>query len=547
LNTEISAVTQKFSENVLDATNAWELVVADESRLAGLPESARAAARQSFLQKNPGPASRPGWRFTLHAPSFLPVMKYALDESLRREVWTATAGIGRAAPHDNTALIPQILALRDAKARLLGRPQFADLILRRRMAKSGAAALAFVENLHARLAPAFAREQHELESYKATQANAAPGPLEPWETAFWSEKFRQARLDFDEEQLRPYLPIEGVLSGLFRLVETLFGVRLTERATVFIEPGSNREPPSGAVEVWHPEVKFYELHDADGRHLGSFYADWHPRESKRGGAWMNFFETGGPRPGGKFAPHLGIIAGNLTAPVPGRPALLTHDEVTTIFHEFGHLLHHLLGEVEVKSLNGVRVTWDFVELPSQIMENWVWERAGLDFVARHYETGAPLPEDVFRKMRATRSFLAATAMMRMLAFSKLDLDLHLHAAELAGRSPAEIEAWLRPRLADYLPHYRTEPPSFAPRFTHIFAESVGYAAGYYSYKWAEVLEADAFTRFLKEGVLNPATGRDFRQKILARGNGAPPEQLFRDFLGRDPDPAADLARCGLGA
>jgi len=546
LNTEISAATQKFSENVLDATNAWDLTVTDESRLAGLPESARAAARQSFLQKNPGAADQPGWRFTLHAPSYLPLMKYARDDALRREVWRAGVNIGRAAPNDNTALIPKILELRQAKARLLGRAQFADLVLHRRMAQSGAGALAFIEKLHAQLAPALAREQGALEKFKATQTGQAGGPLEPWEAAYWAEQQRQAVLDFDEEKLRPYLPIEGVLSGLFRLVEKLFGVRLTEKPTVFLEPGSGQAPPPGAVEVWHPEVKFYELHDADGRHLGSFYADWHPRESKRGGAWMNYFETGGPRAGGKFAPHLGIIAGNLTAPVAGQAALLTHDEVTTIFHEFGHLLHHLLGEVEVKSLNGVRVTWDFVELPSQIMENWVWERAGLDFVARHYRTGAPLPEELFQKMRATRHFLAATAMMRLLAFSKMDLDLHIHAAEITGgKTPPDLDAWVRARIADYLPHYRTEPPTFAPRFTHVFAEPVGYAAGYYSYKWAEVLDADAFTRFQKEGLLNSATGRDFRQKILARGNGAPPEQLFRDFLGRDPDPSADLARCGL--
>ena len=546
LNTELSALTQKFSENVLDATNAWELVITDEARLAGLPESARAAARQSFQQKNSAAGGQPGWRFTLHAPSYLPLMKYGQDDALRRQIWEAMGGVGRRAPHDNVALIPQILALRQTKARLLGRPQFADLVLHRRMAKSGAGALAFIEKLHEQLAGGFTREQRELETFKAARTGEPVGALEPWEVLFWSEKLRVAKFDFDEEQVRQYLPIDGVLRGLFKLAETLFGVRLTERPTVFLELGGGGEPPLGVIEVWHPEVKFYDLHDADGRHLGSFYADWHPRESKRGGAWMNYFETGGPRPGGRFAPHLGIIAGNLTASLAGQPALLTHDEVLTIFHEFGHLLHHLLGEVEVKALNGVRVTWDFVELPSQIMENWVWERAGLDLVARHFETGAPLPDELFEKMRATRTFLAASGMMRLLAYSKMDLDLHLHAAELTGVEPRpDFESWIRGQLAGYLPRYRTEPPTFAPRFTHIFSEPVGYAAGYYSYKWALVLDADAFTRFQKEGVLNTATGRAFRQHILARGNSAPPEQLFYDFMGRDPDATADLARCGL--
>ncbi len=545
LNSELSAVTQKFAENVLDATNAWELVITDEARLAGLPDSARAAARQSFLQKNPTAGEQPGWRITLHAPSYLPVMKYARDDALRREVWAAAAGVGRRAPYDNVALIPKILALRQAKARLLGRPQFADLVLHRRMAKSGAGALAFIEQLHGRLVGAFEREQRELEAFKAARTGQPAGALEPWEVLFWSEQFRLAKFDFDEEKLRPYLPIEGVLGGLFKLAETLFSVRLTERPTVFLPPGGG-VAPLGAIEVWHPEVKFYDLHDADGRHLGSFYADWHPRESKRGGAWMNYFETGGPRPGGRFAPHLGIIAGNLTASLEGRPALLTHDEVLVIFHEFGHLLHHLLGEVEVKSLNGVRVTWDFVELPSQIMENWVWERAGLDLVSRHYKTGAPLPDELFEKLSATRNFLAASGMMRLIAYSKMDLDLHLHAAELTGAQPLpDMDAWLRAQLTGYLPRYRTTPPSFAPRFTHIFSEPVGYAAGYYSYKWSLVLDADAFTRFQKEGVLNSATGRAFRQHILARGNSAPPEELFRDFMGRDPDATADLVRSGL--
>jgi oligopeptidase A len=547
LNAELAATTQKFSENVLDATNAWELTITDETRLAGLPESARAAARQSYLQKHPDAPEQPGWRFTLHAPSYLPLMKYAQDDSLRRQAWEASAGVGRREPHDNTALLLQIITLRQAKGQLLGHPHFPDLILRRRMAKNGAAALNFIERMHQRVAAAFAKEQRELEQYKAKHTGQAAGPLEPWEASYWAERRRQEEFNFDEEELRPYFSIDGVLGGMFRLSETLFGVKLVEKPTVFIEPGSEKAAPAGMTEVWHPDVKFYELHDRDGRHLGSFYADWHPRESKRGGAWMHDLETGGPRPDGRFAPHLGLIAGNLTAPMADRPALLMHDEVNTIFHEFGHLIHHLFGEVEIKALNGVHVAWDFVELPSQILENWIWERAGLDFFARHYQTGAAIPEALFEKMHAARNYLSASALMRQLAFGKMDLDLHLHAAELASHPPAELETWLRARLAAYTARYNTEPPTIAAKFTHLFANPVGYAAGYYSYLWAEVLDADAFTRFQHEGVLNPATGREFRDKILARGNSAPPEELFRDFLGRDPDPAALLVRCGMTA
>jgi len=545
LNAELAAATQKFSENVLDATNAWDLIVTDEARLAGLPDSARAAARASFLQKHPAGADQPGWRFTLHAPSYLPLMKHASDDALRRQAWEASANVGRRAPHDNTALTLKIVELRHAKGRLLGHPHFPDLILRRRMAKSGAAALAFIERMHKRVAPAFARDQQELEAFKAARTGQPASRLEPWEATYWAELRRQEEFNFDEEELRPYFSIDGVLGGMFRLAERLFGVHLTEKATICLEPGASQEASGGAVEVWHPDVKFYEMHDRDGRHLGSFYADWHPRENKRGGAWMHDLETGGPRANGRFAPHLGLIAGNLTAPVAGQPALLMHDEVNTIFHEFGHLIHHLFGEVEIKALNGVHVAWDFVELPSQILENWIWERAGLDFFARHQATGEPIPEKLFQKMHAARNYLAASALMRQLAFGKMDLDLHLHAAELAAQPSPNIEAWLRARLATYTARYNTEPPTIAAKFTHLFASPVGYAAGYYSYLWAEVLDADAFTRFQREGVLNAATGRDFREKILARGNSIPPEQLFRDFLGRDPDPEALLVRCGL--
>ncbi len=525
LQSELAQVTQKFSENVLDATNAWQLVVEDEGRLAGLPAHAREAALQQAVAKGLGSAERPAWRFTLHGPSQEPFLTYLDDDALRSEMWRSAVAVGAQAPHDNTGLLTRILALRAEKAALLGREHFADLVLERRMAKSGARALAFLEDLRERCAEAFVRESRELEV--AARGNAA-GRLAPWELGYQSEKLRRARYDFDAEALRPYFPMDRVIAGLFELARRVFGLKIVERT---------------GVETWHPEVKYYDVQDAAARHVGSFYADWHPRESKRGGAWMNYLITGGPRPDGTRAPHLGLICGNLTPPAGGKPALLTHHEVETIFHEFGHLLHHLLGEVEIKSLNGVNVAWDFVELPSQIMENWCWERDSLDLFARHYETGAPIPGEIFSKMIAARNFRSATGTTRQIALAKMDLVLHVRAAEFAAEPDVEPKA--RAAIADCLIPTEPPAPTIVKRFTHLFSDPVGYAAGYYSYKWAEVLEADAFTRFRREGLFNPKVGAEFVAKILSRGNGADPAELFRDFMGRDPDIRALLVRSGL--
>jgi oligopeptidase A len=530
LQSELAQLTQKYSENVLDATNAWQLVVDDESRLAGLPAHAKARARSEAAAKGIGAPERPSWRFTLHMPSQEPFMTYLEDDSLRREMWGAAAAVGAAAPHDNAPLISKILELRAERARLLGREHFADLVLARRMAKSGGRALEFIEDLHRRCAAAFGRECRELEESKARETGFPQGRLAPWEVPYRAERLRRAQYDFDEEELRAYFPMDRVVAGLFELAGRLFGIRVSER-------------PRGEVEAWHPEVLYYDVFDPRNRHIGSFFADWHPRESKRGGAWMNYLITGGPQPDGSRKPHLGIICGNLTPPSPGRPALLSHREVQTIFHEFGHLIHHLLGEVEIKALNGTNVAWDFVELPSQIMENWCWEREGLDLFARHFETGSPIPEALFRKMTLARNFRSACATMRQVAFAKMDLTLHMRSQEFSGGG--DVEARLRATIADCL--IPTEPPvpTIAKRFTHIFADPVGYAAGYYSYKWAEVLDADAFTRFRREGVFNPEVGRAFVDRILSRGNSADPAQLFREFMGRDPDLGALLARSGL--
>jgi oligopeptidase A len=525
LQSELAQITQKYSENVLDATNAWQLLVADEAQLAGLPAHAKAAARRNAESKGAS-----GWRFTLHGPSQEPFMTYLADAALRRQMWQAAIAVGARAPHDNTALIGRILTLRSEKAALLGQAHFADLVLERRMAKSGARALNFLEDLKKLAVAPFARECRELEEFKAQQTGAPAARLGPWEIPYWAEKLRQARYDFDEEILRPYFPMDRVIAGLFELVRRVFGLDVVEH-------------PLTAAEVWHPEVKFYDLNSAAGTRLGSFYADWHPRESKRGGAWMNYLITGGPRADGGRAPHLGLICGNMTPPVDGRPALLTHREVETIFHEFGHLLHHLLGEVEIKSLNGVNVAWDFVELPSQILENWTWEREGLDLFARHHETGAAIPEEIFQKMIAARNFRSAVVTMRQIAFAKMDLLLHMRTAEFAGAP--DIEPLARAIVADCLVPTEPPAPTIVKRFTHIFSDPVGYAAGYYSYKWAEVLDADAFTRFKREGIFNRAVGTEFVDKILSRGNSADAAELFRAFMGREPDLEALLRRSGL--
>lgn len=530
LQSELAQLTQKYSENVLDATNAGQILVTDEARLNGLPAHAKAAARRSAEQKNLGTPEQPVWRISLHAPAQEPVMTYAEDATLRRELWTKAVAVGAEAPHDNTELITRILTLRAEKAALLGKPHFADLVTERRMAKSGARALAFLADIQAKAAAPFARECRELEEFKAQQTGGNAGPLAPWELAFWSDKLRRERYAFDDEQLRPYFPMDRVIAGMFELAGRVFGLRLTERSD---------------VETWHTEVKFYDVHDRHGRHVGSFYADWYPRESKRGGAWMNYLITGGPAADGTRAPHLGLICGNLTPPAEGKPALLTHRDVETIFHEFGHLLHHLLGEVEIKSLNGVNVAWDFVELPSQIMENWCWERASLDLFARHHETGAAIPEDLFSRMTAARKFRSACATMRQISLAKMDLLMHVRTAEFLGGG--DIGAQARAAVAECLVPTEPPAPTVVKRFTHIFADPVGYAAGYYSYKWAEVLDADAFTRFRNEGLFSPQVGAEFVEKILSKGNSADPAELYRAFMGREPDVQALLVRAGLAA
>jgi len=521
IDVALTETTTKFSENVLDSTNAFELVLTDEKQLAGLPPAAVAAARASAESKG-----KSGWRFTLHGPSYLALMTYLDDAPIREQVWRAYNTRAAAAPHDNRELLAKILELRREKAQLLGFRDFADLVLDDRMAHTGDTAQKFLADLRVRTEPRFREENAELESFAG---QTLPGEaLQPWDIGYWAEKQRAALYDFDEEALRPYFSLQNVVGGMFEIFGRIFGIRVTEET---------------GVPVWDPEVRCYAIRDAaTGDNLGSFYADWFPRENKRGGAWMDSILTGNPTAENpaERRPHLGLICGNLTPPVDGRPALLTHREAETIFHEFGHLLHHLLSRVEVRSLAGTSVPWDFVELPSQIMENWCWERESLDLFARHWQTGAPLPEELFQKMKRAKTFRSANTQMRQLGFGIVDLALHR-----AWDGHSDVVKFARGVLVPFAAAPLPEDYAMITGFTHLFSSPVGYGAGYYSYKWAEVLDADAFTRFRKEGVVSPAVGRDFREKILARGDSEDPALLYRSFMGRDPDPNALLERAGL--
>jgi oligopeptidase A len=447
-------------------------------------------------------------------------MTYLDDRSVRETMYRAFATRAASGQYDNRDILLQILALRQEKAKLLGFAQFADLVTIDRMAKTGAAAEKFLTDLKEKTVPFFERENAQLKAF------AGGIELEPWDVGYYAEKQRVALYDFDEEQLRPYFSLAGAMAGMFELTGKLFGIRVAAREGV---PG------------WDKDVQYFDIFDAaSNEHLASFYADMYPRENKRGGAWMDAFLTGMP---GESA-HLGLMCGNLTPPIGDQPALLTHRDVETLFHEFGHLLHHSLTRVPVRDLAGTSVPWDFVELPSQIMENWCWEREALDLFARHFETGEVIPEELFAKMKRARTYRMANGQMRQLSFSLMDLAVHMRYDPAVD---GDVVAWSRAILQEFSAVPLPADHATIASFSHLFSSPVGYAAGYYSYKWAEVLDADAFSRFRDEGVFNPETGRAFRECILAKGDSEDPAELYRQFMGRDPDPNALLLRSGLTA
>jgi oligopeptidase A len=517
LDVELTKVTTKFSQNVLDSTNAFELILTDEGQLAGLPESAIGAARESAKSKG-----KEGWRFTLQGPSYVAALTYLDDRQIRHELWEASNTRATRGELDNRGLILEILKLRREKARLLGYADFADLVLDERMAHTGARAQAFVEDLRKKTLPYFEKENQSL--FELGHKLGYP-TVEAWDVSYLAEKQRKELYDFDEEELRPYFELNRVVDGMFDIFSRVLGIEVTEEA---------------GVSGWDQAVKYYRVNDSEsGLLLGGFYTDWFPRENKRGGAWMDSLITGNPDSG---IAHIGLMCGNLTPPIGETPALLTHREVETIFHEFGHLLHHVLSRVPVRGLSGTNVPWDFVELPSQIMENWCMERTALDLFARHYETGEPIPEDLFQKMYRARTFRGANGQMRQLGFGMVDLQLHREFDPDGGQ---DVMAYARDILARFTPASLPEHYAMIASFTHLFASPVAYGAGYYSYKWAEVLDADAFSRFRQEGIFNASTGADYRRNILEKGDSVDPAQLYRQFMGRDPDANALLERLGL--
>ena len=516
---ELARLSAKFSENVLDATNAFSILV-DKTQIAGIPDDVLEAAREA-AQKD----GKDGWKFTLHMPSYLPAMQYADDRSLREKLYHASST--RASEFgkpewDNAPLIARIVPLRRELARLLGYQDFAEVSLVPKMAKSSSQVLAFLDDLARRARPFAEKDVDELREFSKAELNIAD--LQAWDVAYASEKLRAKRYSFSDQEVKQYFPEDVVVRGLFRVAETLYQVKIQE----------------AKAPVWHPDVHFFEVRDSSGAAIGQFYMDLYARETKRGGAWMDDAITR-RRKRGQIQIPVAYLNCNFSRPVGGKPALFTHDEVLTLFHEFGHGLHHLLTRVEDLGVSGINgVEWDAVELPSQFMENFCWEWDVLREMTRHVDTGLPIPRMLFDRMLAAKNFQSGLGMLRQIEFAVFDMRLHSDFDPAAGRSALALLEEVRKQVAVlHPPAYNRFPNSFG----HIFGG--GYAAGYYSYKWAEVLSADAYSFFEENGVLDPKTGARFRDEILAVGGSRPAAESFRAFRGREPSVEALLRHNGM--
>ena len=514
---ELSLVTLQFSKNVLAATNAYTLHVTDEADLAGLPEFVRTMAAETAAEKG-----LEGWAFTLQAPSYSPFMKYSQNRELRRQLWTAYNSRAIGGEYDNTEIVKQIVDLRIKIANILGYETYADYALENRMAKTTPTVNDFIKNL---LEPSMKYAKKDVADVLAyAKKNGFEGNrLESWDFSYWSERYQEAEYSLSAEELKPYFQLENCIDAVFGLANRLYGVNFKELNN---------------VPKYHEDVKVYEVTDADGSHLALFYADFFPRASKRGGAWMTEFRGQSIKNGVERRPFISIVC-NFTKPTADAPSLITHDEFTTFLHEFGHALHGIFAQGRYGSLTGTSVARDFVELPSQIMENWAFEPEYLISFAKHYQTGEPIPAELIEKVVAAKNYLAGYGQVRQLHFGYLDMAWHT-LKEVPAMSAIEFEEKV---LAPYAVLPAVAGTGFSTSFSHIF--SGGYSAGYYSYKWAEVLEADAFSLFQEKGIFNTEVSNSFRENILSKGSVEDADVIYRNFRGHDPQPEALMKKLGL--
>ena len=522
--TELAAFSNRFEQNLLDATDGWHLDLTAEPDLEGLPESARALARQTAEL-----AGIEGWRFTLQAPAFIPFMMFSSRRELRREMYhayvTRASDCGpNAGRWDNSVVMDRILELRSEQATLLGYDQYVDYALVTRMATTSANVQIFLDDLVDRTRSHARKDFDELAKFIAQEAPDTE--LEVWDLPYWSERLRQSRYQFSQEEVRPYFPLPRVLEGMFEVVRQLFGIVV--------------RPAAATPQVWHPDAMFFEILDDAATVRGQFYLDAYARTNKRGGAWMADCIGRYRKPDGSLQTPVALLTCNFSPPVDDKPSLLTHEDVLTLFHEFGHGLHHMLTKVDEPAVAGINgVPWDAVELPSQFLENWCWERAALDLISGHFESGERLPAELLQNLRDARNFQSGLQMVRQLEYSVF--DLRLHSDETPGKQS----------IQDVLDEVRrdvavVQPPSFnrfQHSFSHIFAG--GYAAGYYSYKWAEVLSADAFGRFEEQGLFDRDSGKEFLTEILEQGGVRDPLAMFVAFRGREPSVDTLLRHLGL--
>lgn len=538
---ELTLLTHTFAKNVLDSTNAWKLLITDRAELVGMSEEWMEKARAEALFRGFGSEEKPCWLITQDYTSVGAVLKDCEVPYTRQMCWEGQCSIGATGEWNNEPVVAKVMELRRELAELLGFSTYADMKTHRRMVGGGEKAMAFIDNLAAKVMPAFREECQQLLEYISRCEGENVMFIDPWSRRYYLNKMSREMYDFDPEDLRPYHSADNVIKGMFSLYSDLLGVNFEELPTVCLKPGESC--PEGSVEVWHPEVKLIKVTDCKtGAHLGSFYMDLYPRSTKRSGAWVMPLRYGAAGVNGApHEPHLACLVGNFSTPTEDAPALYSHYDVETLFHEFGHMMHCMLGDTELQAHCGTSVTWDFVELPSQLFENWTWVAEGIAKYAVHYETGDPIPAELVEKLQKSRYFMPAMDNMGQLCLGKLDLEMHMNYDEKFKGKPLDLAS---AQLLDpwTVPYSRTAP-SIMRHLTHCI--NGGYAAGYYSYKWAEVLSADAFTRFAREGVLNKSTGAAFREAVLSKGDSKSAAEVYRDFMGRDPNPDALLQAQGL--